>query len=255
MSGPASECHADRAQFGNRRRPSRGGPDVDKQYSRRRIHPGFLGHDADRSVLFSERPGQHERLRQHQQRRRLPRADRLPGLPSGGFRCRLILHRPGRRQPGNNDNAGAMKRPKQPMTLGAHLRRVARLFKAREDDGVAAVEFAIYALVFLTVVAAVVDIGLLLFTQSELDAAVSAGAEYAASSATHWSRIRPSIPISRISSTTSTAPAGQPARSTSTTVTTALIAIARPERPVVGRGAARSLAAAAARAAVSAASS
>ena len=47
----------------------------------------------------------------------------------------------------------------------------------------AAVEFAIFALVFLMIVAAVVDIGLLLFTKSELDAAVSAGAEYAANSA------------------------------------------------------------------------
>lgn len=76
-----------------------------------------------------------------------------------------------------------MKRSKQPMTLGAHLRRAAQLFKAPEKDGVAAVEFAIYALVFLMMVAAVVDIGLLLFTQSELDAAVSAGAQYAANSA------------------------------------------------------------------------
>jgi Flp pilus assembly protein TadG len=63
------------------------------------------------------------------------------------------------------------------------LRRVAQLFTAREESGVAAVEFAIYATVFLMIVAAVADIGLLLFTQSELDAAVAAGAEYAANSA------------------------------------------------------------------------
>lgn len=54
---------------------------------------------------------------------------------------------------------------------------------ARENAGVAAIEFAIYGMVFLMIVAATVDIGLLLFTQSELDAAVSAGAEYAANSA------------------------------------------------------------------------
>jgi Flp pilus assembly protein TadG len=69
------------------------------------------------------------------------------------------------------------------MSLLAHLRQGVRLFSAHANDGVAAIEFAIYATVFLTIVAAVVDIGLLLFTQSELDAAVSAGAQYAANSA------------------------------------------------------------------------
>jgi Flp pilus assembly protein TadG len=53
---------------------------------------------------------------------------------------------------------------------------------ARDDAGVAAIEFAVYATVFLMITAATVDIGLLLFTQSELDAAVSAGAQYAANS-------------------------------------------------------------------------
>jgi Flp pilus assembly protein TadG len=58
-----------------------------------------------------------------------------------------------------------------------------RIFEAHENVGVAAVEFAIYALVFLTIVAATVDIGLLLFTTSQLDAAVTAGAEYAVNNA------------------------------------------------------------------------
>jgi Flp pilus assembly protein TadG len=53
---------------------------------------------------------------------------------------------------------------------------------AHDEAGVAAIEFAIFATVFLMILAATVDIGLLLFTQSELDAAVSAGAEYAAPS-------------------------------------------------------------------------
>ena len=69
------------------------------------------------------------------------------------------------------------------MSLGAYLRRAARILTARENAGVAAIEFAIYAMVFLMIVAATVDIGLLLFTQSQLDAAVSAGAEYAANNA------------------------------------------------------------------------
>jgi Flp pilus assembly protein TadG len=69
------------------------------------------------------------------------------------------------------------------MTLVTYLRRAARVLAAREDSGVAAVEFALYATVFLMIVAATVDIGMALFAQSELDAAVSAGAEYAANSA------------------------------------------------------------------------
>jgi Flp pilus assembly protein TadG len=69
------------------------------------------------------------------------------------------------------------------MTLRAHLRQAAQLITEQESDGVAAIEFAIYGTVFLMIVAATVDIGLLLFTQSELDAAVSAGAQYAANSA------------------------------------------------------------------------
>jgi Flp pilus assembly protein TadG len=67
------------------------------------------------------------------------------------------------------------------MTLRALLRQGLPLFSAQENDGVAAIEFAIYGTVFLMIVAATVDIGLALFTQSELDAAVSAGAQYAAS--------------------------------------------------------------------------
>lgn len=69
------------------------------------------------------------------------------------------------------------------MAFRAYLRRAARLLTAPANDGVAAIEFAIYGTVFLTILAATVDIGLLLFTQSELDAAVSAGAQYAANSA------------------------------------------------------------------------
>jgi Flp pilus assembly protein TadG len=150
-----------------------------------------------------------------------------------------------------------MKRPKQPMTLGAHLQRATRLFKAREDDGVAAIEFAIYGSVFLMIVAAVVDIGVLLFTQSELDAAVSAGAEYAASSAALVATDPSGLNthISGIVQNANGTSWANPPPSTSTTATTQRVAIARPERPVVGRGAARSLAAAAARAAVSAGSS
>lgn len=69
------------------------------------------------------------------------------------------------------------------MTFRAHLWSLARLFAACDNAGAAAIEFAITGTVLLMIVAATVDIGLLLFTQSELDAAVSAGAQYAANSA------------------------------------------------------------------------
>jgi Flp pilus assembly protein TadG len=58
-----------------------------------------------------------------------------------------------------------------------------QILRATENSGVAAIEFAIYALVFVTILAATVDIGLLLFTTAQLDAAVGAGAEYAINNA------------------------------------------------------------------------
>ncbi len=64
------------------------------------------------------------------------------------------------------------------------MRALLRLLRPQEDSGVAAIEFAIYGMVFLMIVAATVDIGLLIFTGSQLDAAVSAGAEYAVNNAT-----------------------------------------------------------------------
>lgn len=138
------------------------------------------------------------------------------------------------------------------MTLRTCLRREARLFTAQENDGVAAVEFAIYGTVFLMIVAATVDIGLALFTQSELDAAVSAGAQYAANSAALVADPTLNTNISDIVNN-----ANGTSWATSTVNVNngnaALIAIARPARPAVGPGAAQSPAAAPARAAVSAA--
>jgi Flp pilus assembly protein TadG len=62
-------------------------------------------------------------------------------------------------------------------------RALLQLRRPQEDAGVAAIEFAIYALAFLMIVAATVDIALLMFTGAQLDAAVSAGAEYAVNNA------------------------------------------------------------------------
>lgn len=52
-----------------------------------------------------------------------------------------------------------------------------------ENSGVAAVEFAVCAAALLVVLAGTVDIGRLLYTASQLGAAVSAGAQYAANNA------------------------------------------------------------------------
>jgi TadE-like protein len=49
----------------------------------------------------------------------------------------------------------------------------------RAEDGVVAIEFAVFATLFLIILAGAVNIGFLLYTASELDAAVSAGAQYA----------------------------------------------------------------------------
>jgi Flp pilus assembly protein TadG len=54
---------------------------------------------------------------------------------------------------------------------------------ARENSGVAAIEFAICSTIFLTAVAGTVDIGLLLYTEFQLDTAVNAGAQYAVNNA------------------------------------------------------------------------
>jgi Flp pilus assembly protein TadG len=60
--------------------------------------------------------------------------------------------------------------------------RPRRLFTALAADtgGVAAVEFAIFAIVFLILLAGTIDIGNVLFTEFELDSAVAAGAQAAA---------------------------------------------------------------------------
>jgi Flp pilus assembly protein TadG len=58
------------------------------------------------------------------------------------------------------------------------MRRPFRVLAPGQKAGVAAVEFAICATIFLTAVAGTVDIGLLLFTEFQLDTAVNAGAQY-----------------------------------------------------------------------------
>jgi Flp pilus assembly protein TadG len=61
----------------------------------------------------------------------------------------------------------------------AVLARPRRLFTALAADtsGVAAVEFAIFAIVFLLLLAGTIDVGNVLFTEFELDSAVAAGAQ------------------------------------------------------------------------------
>lgn len=69
------------------------------------------------------------------------------------------------------------------MTFYARLRRALRVLAPHENAGTAAIEFAVCATIFLTAAAGTVDIGLLLYTEFELDTAVNAGAQYAVNNA------------------------------------------------------------------------
>jgi Flp pilus assembly protein TadG len=67
-----------------------------------------------------------------------------------------------------------------------NLRAVmARLAAIRaENSGVAAIEFALVAMAFLVIVGGTLDLGMQIYVQEELGAALAAGAEYAAVNAT-----------------------------------------------------------------------
>jgi Flp pilus assembly protein TadG len=71
------------------------------------------------------------------------------------------------------------------MTKRGIRRLVGRVVVRRRlgNDGVVAIEFAIVATVFLVILAGTVDVGLLMYDASQLDAAVTAGAKYAANNA------------------------------------------------------------------------
>jgi TadE-like protein len=58
-------------------------------------------------------------------------------------------------------------------------RPIAALLRRRENAGVVVIEFAIFASLFLIILAGTVDVGMLMYTAAQLDAAVSAGAQYA----------------------------------------------------------------------------
>jgi Flp pilus assembly protein TadG len=65
------------------------------------------------------------------------------------------------------------------MKFRACLEHVLRVIAPRENEGVAAVEFAILSTIFLTLLAGTIDIGLMLYNDFQLDSAVDAGAQYA----------------------------------------------------------------------------
>ena len=60
------------------------------------------------------------------------------------------------------------------------FRSFRRVLSAAEEAGVAAIEFAVYATLFLTVFAVTADLALMMFAEFQMDSAVAAGAEYAA---------------------------------------------------------------------------
>jgi Flp pilus assembly protein TadG len=66
--------------------------------------------------------------------------------------------------------------------IRAHVRRESGVL-ASENAGIAAVEFVICSTIFVTILAGTVDIGLLLYTDFQLDTAVNAGAQYAVNNA------------------------------------------------------------------------
>jgi Flp pilus assembly protein TadG len=69
------------------------------------------------------------------------------------------------------------------MRLRAQMRRALRVLALRENAGIAAVEFAIFGTILLTIFAGTVDIGVELYTDFQLDTAVNAGAQFAVNNA------------------------------------------------------------------------
>lgn len=69
------------------------------------------------------------------------------------------------------------------MNLPARAKHLLRVLSARENAGVAAIEFAFLTTVLMTILAGIIDVGRLLYTEFELDTAVSAGAQYALNNA------------------------------------------------------------------------
>ena len=65
------------------------------------------------------------------------------------------------------------------MTITQFACRYCRAIAPGERKGVASVEFALYSIVFLILLAGTVDIGNLIFSEFQLDATVAAGAQYA----------------------------------------------------------------------------
>ena len=72
-----------------------------------------------------------------------------------------------------------MNRRNRPTRLWAPMKRAFRALAPRDNTGVAAVEFAVCGSVLLIALAGTVDVGLLLYTEFQLDTAVNAGAQFA----------------------------------------------------------------------------
>jgi Flp pilus assembly protein TadG len=62
-------------------------------------------------------------------------------------------------------------------------RRLLDVFSRRERHGMAAVEFALFATIFLTIFASIVDIGGALYGEFQLESAIAGGAQYAIANA------------------------------------------------------------------------
>ena len=65
------------------------------------------------------------------------------------------------------------------MPVSHILRRLARILSRHERRGIASIEFAIYSIVFLSILAGTVDVGNLIFSEFQIDSSIAAGAQYA----------------------------------------------------------------------------
>lgn len=64
--------------------------------------------------------------------------------------------------------------------LHGPVKRLSRIFSAVECSGIAAVEFALIAPIFVLILAGTIDLGIQIYLEAKIGAAVAAGAEYAA---------------------------------------------------------------------------
>src|SRR5580692_477499 len=100
----------------------------------------------------------------------MPDVHWIPGVAGRRFDTRQLVQRPG--WDGDRLNRGAGR-------MSVRRTTSSRRGLVGDDRGIAAVEFALLAPIFCLLMAGVIDLGGVLFTKFQLDAAVTAGANFA----------------------------------------------------------------------------